>query len=485
MDKQTIGSRALASTGIVGAMSLLQFGVGFCPQAVLARLLAPAVFGQFAFVLLVQGLLASARSIQAGEFLVCRGDAKGAFDTVFTTDLVLSSLTTLAVVLCAGPVMSVAGQPALADALRLSILVCAMAPFSTPLAMFQRELDFSGTAKARLGGLIAGPVLKISLALGGYGIWSLVIGEVGRQLVEVAIVWTIAPARPSLHIDWKTLKEALAFSLPLSVNSLLVYYYWKVDDFVVGRVLGMEQLGYYWLAFRIPEYMMTLRNYFVPVVFATFARLEEVEDQKMAFSRLTRLSACVLFPLALVALVHGDALITVIFGARWAPATQAFQLLMLTGALRMCTSYAGDLFKVSGRTWVFPLTSLVNAVLLTAGVMALTRTMGILGTALAVLLMIVLSLAFTQALLWRWFGLSPAGVLLKPVAVLTLCTLVGAGVRAAIPDLSLAGAVADCALLTLLFAALIRVIDHEAVDDVYWVLSARRAKEAKRPAVAL
>src|SRR5581483_3965650 len=97
-----------------------------------------------------------------------------------------------------------------------------------------------------------------------------------------------------------------------------------------------------------------------------FARLDDPEDRKQTFCRLTRMTATVLFPMALVALVHGDTVITVIFGARWAPATPAFQLLMLTGALRLSTSYAGDMFKVSGRTWVFPLTSVVNAVLLTA-----------------------------------------------------------------------------------------------------------------------
>ena len=486
MDKETIGSRALASTGIVGLMSVLQFVVGFLMQMVLARLLAPEVFGQFAFVLLMQGLLASARTIQAGEFLVYRrGEVKDALSTVFTTDLVLSWLTTVIVVLFAGPIMAKAQQPGLADALRVSILVCALAPFSTPIAVFQRDIDFTATARARVGGLVVGPILKISLALAGWGIWSLVIGEVGRQAVEVAIVWRITPLRPSLSIDWTTLKEALRFSLPLSLNSLLVYYYWKVDDFVVGRQLGMEQLGYYWLAFRIPEYMMTLRNYFVPVVFATFARLEEVEDQKLAFCRLTRLSALVLFPLALVALVHGDALITVIFGARWAPATPAFQLLMLTGALRMCTSYAGDLFKVSGRTWVFPLTSVVNAGLLTAGVFVLTNLLGITGTALAVLLMIVLSLSFTEALLWKWFRLSPSRVLLRPVAALAACTLVGTGLRALAPGMGIAAVAADCVLLVGLFCVIVRFVDHELVSDVEWVLSVRRAGEAKRRAVAL
>lgn len=474
MDRSTVGARALASTGIMGALSAAQFAVGFGLQVVLARLLAPDVFGQFAFVLLVQGFVASARTIQAGEYLVVchKDDVRTALDTVFTTDLVLSALTTLVVVLFAHPVMRVAGRPELAGALRLSIVACLFAPLATPLAIFQREIDFASTARARVAGLVVGPVVKIGLALAGYGLWCLVWGEVIRQLVEITIVWRIAPIHPRLAFDRKILLDALRFSLPISLSSLLVYYYWKVDDYVVGRMLGMEQLGYYWLAFRIPEYMMTLRNYFVPIVFAIFARLEEPDDRTLAFRRLTRLTAVALFPVALVALVHGDTLIRVLFGDRWAPAVPAFQLLMLTGALRMSTSYAGDLYKVSGRTWIFPLTSLVNAIGLSLGVFVLTLRCGITGTAAAVLAMIVVTMALTEVLLGRWFGVSPSRALVRPVAALATATLAGAGVRALVPAMGPVAAAADAVALVILFLVLVYVLDADVAADVRWMRGA-------------
>jgi lipopolysaccharide exporter len=146
LTRRTIGIRALASTGVVGFITVLQFGVGFLSQIVLARLLPPEVFGQFAFVLLVQGLVSSARTIQAGEFLICRKkDIQIAYNTVFTADLVLSFCTTFLVVILAHPIMRLAGQPTLASALALSILACLVAPFSTPGALFHRDIDFLST----------------------------------------------------------------------------------------------------------------------------------------------------------------------------------------------------------------------------------------------------------------------------------------------------------------------------------------------------
>lgn len=477
MNRRDVGQRALSASVWVGVTTLFQFGTGLGLQMVLARLLAPEVFGAFAFVLLVQGLVASFRTIQAGEYLVCRQDDwHAAYDTVFTVDLILSVLTTLAVVAGAEPLMRAAHEPALAGPLAVSILVCAIAPFGTPGALFQRDLDWSVVSRARMVGLVVGPLLKITLALAGKGIYCLVIGEVGRQAAEVAVLWFGARERPRLRIDRGILRAALVFSLPLSFNVLLAYYYWKVDDFVVGRTLGMTALGHYWLAFRIPEYMMMLKGHFVPVVFAAFARLPELEDRKEAFRRLTRLTALGFFPLALVALVHGDTVVISMFGEQWKPSIPAFQLLMLTAALRLTASYAADMFKVSGRTWVFPVTGGVNAVLLTVGVVTLTRTLGITGTGLAVLMMVVASLPLTEVLLWRWFGLSPCRLMIKPVAVLALCTVAGAAARSSL-DLSgpLAAAVSS-ALLVSAYVGLTLGLDRDVAADVAWVIAARRAR---------
>jgi O-antigen/teichoic acid export membrane protein len=470
MDRRTVGQRALGGAGLVAAVSALQLVVGFMLQLVLARLLAPEVFGQFAFVLLVQGAVASLRTIQAGEFLVTRRDGwRAAYDTVFTTDLALSAATTALVIALADPVMRIAGEPALADVLRVTILGCVVMPFGIPGVVLQRHIDFASSAKARVGGILAGPVLKVALAWWGFGIWSLVAGELCRMVLEVLIVWRLAPERPSLAFDRATLFEALRFSLPLSASALLVYYYWKIDDFVVGRLLGMEALGHYWLAFRIPEYFMILRAQFHPVVFSAMARLDAAEDRAHAFGRLTRLTLLFSFPAALVALVHGDALIELLFGRRWMPAVPAFQMLMLAGALRMSTGFAGDLFKVGGHTWVFPVTSLFNASLLTAGVLALTGGAGITGTGIAVLAMVVLSLPLTEYFLRRFHGLSMLRLLVRPVAALAVCSFAGFAVRAQVPGMGIPAAAGSAVALVAFYLTLIALIDRDVVDDVRWV----------------
>ena len=470
-----VGRRALAASAWVGAVTLVQFAVGLGLQMVMARLLAPEVFGAFAFVLLVQGFVASFRTIQAGEFLVCQGeDWRRAYHTVFTVDLVLSTFTTLVVVAGAGPIMRLAGSGTLANPLAVSVLACLVAPFGTVGVLFQRELDWSALSRARVVGLVIGPVLKVGLALAGAGIYCLVIGEVGRQAAEIAVLWFTARERPRFGVDRAVLKAALAFSLPLSLNGLLTYYYWKVDDFVVGRTLGMAALGHYWLAFRIPEYMMMLKGHFVPVVFAAFARLEDIEDRKEAFRRLTRLTALAFFPLALVSLVLGDTLIISMFGEQWKPAVPPFQLLMLASALRLTTSYAADLYKVSGRTWVFPVTGGLHALLLTLGVVASTRAFGITGTGLAVLLMVTLSLPLTEVLLWRWFSVSPCRLLVRPVAVLAVTTLLGAAARARLDLTAPLPALAAGLVLALLYVGLLRAVDPDTAADLAWVIAARR-----------
>jgi O-antigen/teichoic acid export membrane protein len=211
--------------------------------------------------------------------------------------------------------------------------------------------------------------------------------------------------------------------------------------------------------------MLIFKGYFVPVIFAALARLEDPDHQSQAYRHLTRFTAYGTFPFVAVALVHGDLLIRWAFGDRWGPAVPAFKLLMLTCALRLCGGYGNDLFKISGRTWIYPVVATVNAALLTAGVLALTPVLGITGTALAVLVTIALSLGLAESLMGRWFDLSPCRLLLRPVFILAVCTVGASAVRHAAAQPGPLGFAVQALGLLAAFAALVALFDGEAVRD--------------------
>jgi O-antigen/teichoic acid export membrane protein len=171
---------------------------------------------------------------------------------------------------------------------------------------------------------------------------------------------------------------------------------------------------------------------------------------------------------AVVALVHGPSLLLhpMVFGPRWAPAVAPFQILMLAFALRMSLGYSGDLFKVSGQTWVFPLLGLMNALVLTGACWVLTLWLGITGTALAVLALVVASLAPVQVLVLRWHGIDTCRILRAPVVGLAAATLAGLATGRWVEATSLIQAGLHSALLVALHFAVAWSLEPAIRQDV-------------------
>jgi PST family polysaccharide transporter len=484
LDPPEVLARALRSAAFLVTTAAFQLGVGLVTQVVLARLLSPETFGQIAFVQLVSGFIGTLRPLQPGEFLIGhRGDYRTALDTLFTADLAVSWLVVAVTAAAAGPIMRVAGEPDLAAPLRVAMLSSLLFPFAIAGVRFHREIDFVRPGWAHVVGTLVGPVVKIGLALAGFGVYSILAGEVVRQAVEAAVVWSIAPVRPGPGLAVAVLRDALSFSVPIAASSLLVYYYWKIDDLVVARVLGMEALGQYFLAFRIPEALYSLRFHLGPVVYASLARLDDDGARRHGFLALTRVTGAAVFPVVMLGIAYGGEILTGLFGPAWAPAVPPFKLLMLTCGLRMAAGHAGDLFKLSGRTWVFPLISVANAAMLTAGALVLTGRLGITGTAVAVLVTIAASILPVELLVQRWFGASPCRALRGPALALAAGTLFAALLRGGAALLSPASAAFQAALALAAYAAVIAVCDAEAVSQMRALVgSVRAATGPARPA---
>lgn len=251
----------------------------------------------------------------------------------------------------------------------------------------------------------------------------------------------------------------------------IVYYYWKVDDFLIGRMLGNEQLGYYYyLAFRIPEYMFFIKAALGCLIFTTLCRLSDQEKQLEGYAVLTRLSTVVTGLPVLGSLLYGNSIIVLLFGEQWKPAVVSFQILMVTTALRIVFSYHGDLLKSRGLTWTIPVATAQNAVILTLLVWYLTPRYGIAWTATGVLLTIVAGMPLTLYFYLRHLGDHPFRHVLRPGLVCALTYGVGWVMRGSLPW-SIASHVGQGVALAAVYAGFIWALDRRSVEVVREVLT--------------
>jgi len=390
LSRDSIIRRSARGTVVVVTSTIGQFLIAFGSQVILARILMPDIFGMFAFVSAAAVFLSNITSIQSEKYLVKESDDVFVkLDVAFTIELALSAMMFF-IVLIAGPfALSILGKPDLSDELQLLALIFFYNPLIKPKFLFERELRFAVSRYPKVIAQLLGSGLAVGLALSGFGVWSLIWGRLVTTVSEVGIIWVLMPYRPRLRFRKGIAMEMLRFGWPLVGASVLVYFYWNVDYIIVGTLLSAEQLGYYWLAFQVSQYLLQGKTMINSLLFPAFSRVSNDQDLKKAFLLATKLSAIAfLFPTVLL-LAMGEPIIVLIFGEKWIPAVPVFQIFIVLSALRGITQFWDPVFLAKGKTKVFFLLSAINAILIPGIGYPMTIYYGIEGMALAVLFSIV------------------------------------------------------------------------------------------------
>jgi O-antigen/teichoic acid export membrane protein len=313
--------------------------------------------------------------------------------------------------------------------MRWMLVAVLIAPLSGILrAPLDREQRY---AQATLPAVVALPVqaaVSLTLALGGQGVIALVLGYLAREAVQLAVLAALVGSRLRWAEGDFPRREALRFGLPLLGTAALVFFYWNVDDALVGALLGSESLGHYYVAFRFPHLLMALTAPLIGVALSVFSRLR-TRDEALgrAFETCTRFTGYLCFVGGAVGICLAERLTEVYLGRNWLPAARPMQILFALAALRGPLGFWTALYESRGITrhhYRLPA--------LSCALMALAGPAGVL-----------------------WLGLSGAAAAVVVAMLPGLLILVPRYVRQILPTVSVLGCLRLPALLALGNAALL------------------------------
>jgi PST family polysaccharide transporter len=403
--------------------------------AVLSRQLEPQAFG---LVALASVVIDFARRFVDGGFaeaVVQRGEVdQQHLDTAFWTGLVTGVVLAAGLVALAGPIAGAFGEPELAPVLRwLSLAFVVRGLSSTQQALLIRSLRFRQLATRTLVAELAAGTVAISLALTGWGVWSLVGQSLAAGFFGVVTLWSVASWRPGFAFRWSHFRELSLFGANIVGFKLLNVLSQRADSFLIGSFLGTVALGYYSVAIRIFHAISkVLTGVMNAVAFPVFSRLQDDHERmRRAFYEATQLTGLVTLPAFLgLAAVAPDA-IPFAFGEQWGPSVPVMRVLAGVGILQTLTQFNGSVIKAVGK----PSWRLGIAVLQTAGVwlavFAAVRS-GITAVALANL---AVGIALYPLGFWavrRLIGIEAgpyAAQFAAPLAAALLCVAAALGVR--------------------------------------------------------
>jgi lipopolysaccharide exporter len=395
---QSIYTRAIKGTVINGITSVIELLIGFGGSIVLARTLNPRDFGIFAFAFIFVAVFGAFSSFQTQSYVIqSREQVKRTMSAGFTVELVCAVVVVILVELASPLIFKALGRSDQVVLTQVFAVLILLQPFRVARAGFVKELRFLQVSIALLAGLVVGTSLKISLAIAGWGAWSLMIGTVAVVAVECAIVWGLTPVRPNLSFDREILPDVIRFGMPLVVTTLLLQVWSRMGDFMVGSVLSDYWLGVYYLAFRIPYFVMVLGQSVIQTAFPALSKAETKDQLTKGFRLTTKLTFMLFCMPVIVCVVWPSELIELLYGARWLPAASPFRIFTIVPLAHFTVIHFGDLYKTQGRTKEPMYVMLGQVVILAVLGYFLMKAFGLIGIAVALL---VTELAPLPLIVW-------------------------------------------------------------------------------------
>jgi lipopolysaccharide exporter len=416
-----------------GARFALERSIAFGTTLVLARLLTPDEFGVVAFALAVMYYLDAATDLGLGAALVYRSDAREEriASTAFWLGLIGSSL--LAVLmwviapLCAsfGP-----GEETvwLLRALSLQFPLSALGKVHE--YRIRASLEFKKLVPPFTIATLTKGVVSVGAAALGAGVWSLVIGQLVGTLLRSAALWVAEHWRPHAVFSRSAAPSLLKYGTGIVAVGVLGEAAKNFDYIVVGAKIGAAALGFYFLAFRLPE-LVVLGMFQVAneVLFPFYARLREASTSDSAdelrdgYVRTVQLAAAMALPAGMGMAALAVPLVLFFYGSEWRPSAAPLAFVALWAALASLATLPGVVFKATGRSWLLTATGVAQlAVLLPA--IWIAADYGITAVAAAQVVEKVISLGILGVFVARvlgipWYTTFTAAAPLLPPSIAT------------------------------------------------------------------
>ncbi|WP_298804301.1 lipopolysaccharide biosynthesis protein [uncultured Pseudokineococcus sp.] len=353
---------------------------------VLARLLTPDDYGLVAMVWAITGFVATVGGLGLSEAVVQKEHVSHAqASTLFWVNVAVGALLT-GLVAAASPLLAgFYDRPELVGiTLALSATFLLGGLTVQHQALMLRQLDFRSVAFRTFLATVVNVVVSIGVALAGGGYWALVAGSLAQAAATVVFMWRAVPWRPGRPVRGSGTRSMLSFGGGISTFSLLNYASRNVDDIVIGRFLGADQLGLYSRAYGL--LMLPLTQIHGPVSNVVRPSLASLWPEPERYRRyfLSALSglAYLVMPLVVVLAVLAGPAVEVLLGPRWLPAAEVFRWLAVAGLLQTVGYTNGWLYATSGRAWAMARWALISRPIVIASFFA-GLPWGITGVAIA------------------------------------------------------------------------------------------------------
>ena len=349
IEGRSVRGGAITSVAQV-AKSLLTVG----STLVLARLLTPEDFGLVAMVTAVTGFLSMFKDMGLSMVTVQREEISQAqISALFWINAALGLVITVALAALSWGLAWFYQQPevmGVAIVLALSFMVDGLTVQHE--ALMRRQMRYRALAIAEVVSVAAGVAAAVILAWQGFSYWALVANLVVFSAVNLVAIWIACPWRPAAPGRTDQMWELLRFGANITGFSFVNYFARNLDDVLIGRFHGANELGLYQKAYEILMVPITQINRPASrVAIPALSRLADDESRyRRAYLRILEKLLLVTMPVGALLILASDWVVLVILGDQWVDAALIFAALGVSIFAQAIGNTTGWLFISQDRT---------------------------------------------------------------------------------------------------------------------------------------
>jgi PST family polysaccharide transporter len=395
------GRKVVLGVLLLSGSNAFRLTVQFLLFPILARLLSPADYGLLALAmpLVLFALVLSEGGM--GPAAVRAPDPHGEVEATMFWTALATGIGCAAFLLLAAPLIAAAVSHAMIVPVLmwLAPILVLSAVSSVPSVRIQKSGTIWIFAVGDVASTIAGAAVALYAALTGWGVWSLVAQQLVIWTVKLAVLIGFAGTEIHRKPGREAFRYLVRHGAPLVGANLMTLFSNSIDAVLIGRLLGVEQLGFYALAYQIVRIPETVLN--GPVLVSFLPAIVRLGGDRPAAAQMfvdaLRMMLSVAMPLMLGLALTADLSVPLLLGARWHATAPLLMLLAPPAIVQTLGWLAMALLLARGCSALQLRLAFLNAALTLTAVLAGTP-FGIFGIASGVALAVVIgNLAFLAA----------------------------------------------------------------------------------------
>jgi O-antigen/teichoic acid export membrane protein len=354
----SLKQQTLSGIGWSAGAQIGKQGLQFIISVILARLLTPEDFGLVGMILVFTGFAGLFSELGFGAALIQRQEIEERhLSSIFWLNIVAGLILTGIVIAVAPLIAAFFNEPRLKVLIMLISLNFFISSLNTVQnAILNRSMDFRKLAIIETLTIAIAGGFAITLALMGFGVWSLAWQMLMSTTVGVITMWQVSDWRPRFCYDKNAVKELVGFSSNLLSFNVFNYWVRNSDNLLVGKFIGSVGLGIYARAYGIM--LMPLNQISATVGQVMFPSLSKMQDDKVRVRRIylrtISVIALITFPMMIGLFTVADSFVLALFGPKWIGVIPLLQIFALLGMVQSIGTTVGWIYNSQGRAdWQF------------------------------------------------------------------------------------------------------------------------------------